>query len=158
MTQIVALGGNSVKEIYSFDEIKHKLDDAAKELKAEKFDCVFALARGGLVPGAIMGYQLDVPVLTATFSSEKGIGLGSRNDWFKSPFNGMGLLNILLVDDICDTGYTIKEITEQLKRAGHKVKSLTICAREFPSSGAIPDFFADMILDEVTWVAFPWED
>jgi hypoxanthine phosphoribosyltransferase len=55
--------------------------------------------------------------------------------------------SILLVDDICDSGVTMKDYADQFITA-------TLCMRYV--SETIPEFYGEKIEDD-RWLVFPWE-
>lgn len=66
------------------------------------------------------------------------------------------MANILIVDDISDTGETLTKAYSRLKaitRNEPKIFTCTICMRK--DTKLIPDICAYTIHDE--WVKFPWE-
>ncbi|MEM1959297.1 MAG: phosphoribosyltransferase family protein, partial [Candidatus Nitrosocaldus sp.] len=64
---------------------------------------------------------------------------------------------MLMVDDIADTGLTIKTINEILDGKG-KSKDLIIATLYMkPRSIFKPDYYADICNDD-EWIVFPWEE
>jgi hypoxanthine phosphoribosyltransferase len=48
---------------YSFDEISAISRSLASTAKKHNFTYVIGIARGGLIPAAIISYELDIPLL-----------------------------------------------------------------------------------------------
>ncbi len=100
---------------FSFDEVDMLARTISKRAKQHGgFTHVVGVARGGLVPATIISYELGLPLTTVHVSSyegteKKGI-MGNVNQLFDLPNNSQ----LLVVDDICDTGETINWIEKQL--------------------------------------------
>lgn len=91
-----------------WNEIGKATDHIANQVKEKlHVDYVVGIALGGLVPAVILSHKLDVPLLQY-FETMKG--------------------NILLVDDISDTGFTLKKHCSYLKSLDnvHSVITATI--------------------------------
>lgn len=107
-----------------FDEI---LKRAVKIEFHEEFDLVVAVARGGVIPGAIMQLRLDLPleIIYLRFRDD------SQNPLYDVPrlerplsFNPLGK-KILLVDDRSRTGATLDRAKALLSTAEY-VKTLAV--------------------------------
>src|SRR3989344_414709 len=84
------------KEYYSWSKYDKDIKDLAKQIKAQKldFDTIYGLPRGGLVVAVSLSHALDKPLV---FEIEK---ITNRT---------------LLVDDIIETGGTLKRLVEKMK-------------------------------------------
>jgi hypoxanthine phosphoribosyltransferase len=62
---------------------------------------------------------------------------------------------ILVIDDICDSGHTLLDITRFYEGMQHEV----MVAALYYKTGAVirPDFFWQRIPEDGGWVTFPWE-
>jgi len=121
-----------------------------------KPDIIVAIARGGLVLGVRLSHILKIPMrsIHMVFYDEKDnrlekpillIPLQSEKD--------VKAKKVLLVDDIADTGLTLKNAIEYLKSLGaQEIKIATIAYK--PSSIVVPDFY---LFVTSKWVVFPWE-
>lgn len=74
-----------------------------------KIDKILTISKGGFVPAAILGNKLSLPVYTIGIKSydgteQKGIEL------YQSLPENFDIHNTLIIDDIVDTGATIKYI------------------------------------------------
>lgn len=88
---------------------------------------VYGVPRGGLPLAVAVSHHLKIPILE------------------KLPYH-VPFKKIMLLDDICDTGETIKEY--------HKYLTVTLFLRKDKSQKAIPDLSLRKI-DK--WVVFPYE-
>lgn len=127
----------------------------------EKFDMVIGVVRGGLIPAIKLSYGLgDIPMAAMAAQSynrrqrQKSITF-SRHLTMVSKEIGK---RCLLVDDLVDTGRTLKESIRFLKRKyGPKIKKIKT-AVIFVKSGSTfqPDFYVKKTGEE--WVKFWYEN
>jgi hypoxanthine phosphoribosyltransferase len=112
---------------------------------------IIGLARGGLVPAVIMSHLLDVKMFPVSYSSKKGEYKGHENILPEFPITW----DILIVDDICDTGYTMKEVDKFYCLNGNVVRTAALYHKE----GAVitPDYIWQSIPKDANWIEFPWE-
>jgi hypoxanthine phosphoribosyltransferase len=100
-----------------------------KEPMDRDYTGVYGIPRGGLIPAVIISNLLNIPLLA-------------------SPRDGC-----IVVDDIVDTGSTIKPYT--FSHHDRKVTTVTIAQK------TTAEFRADLAFTEITpddgWVKFPWE-
>ena len=117
---------------------------------------VVGLARGGLIPATIISYTLDTPLLSYGISSYKG-SKKTDNFHINQALNLIDLprnAHLLVVDDICDTGDTIKHITQKLALANIKYTTACICTKEKHKKWL--DYYGLVVTDN-KWIVFPWE-
>ncbi len=98
--------------------LKHKVLDKLPEI-----DSVTGIARGGLIPAVMLSHKLGVPYTQAV-----------------GP-------NTLVVDDICDSGVTLKDAPGVYTATLH-YKSSAISK---------PNVYASLLLNESQWISYPWE-
>lgn len=133
------------------DEITKKIQDSNY-----KPDIIISLGRGGMIPTRLLSDSLSVKEI-AFLPASMYIGVKTRNIKPK-----MGTLtasvfrkNILLVDDILDTGITIDAAIEILKRSGASdIKTATLLCKK--NANRKPTYFY-MNCTENDWIIFPWE-
>ena len=107
--------------------LEHKI-----RLSKVKYRTIAGIARGGLIPAVILSHRLDIPMISITPRS-----LITDHD------------RCLLVDEIYDSGTTIK----QLKEINPGVHAAVLFHNiELPE---IEYFATKDSLDE--WIIFPWE-
>jgi hypoxanthine phosphoribosyltransferase len=98
--------------------LKHKVLDKLPEI-----DSVTGIARGGLIPAVMLSHKLGVPYTQSV-----------------GP-------NTLVVDDICDSGVTLKDAPGVYTATLH-YKSSAISK---------PNVYASLLLNESQWISYPWE-
>lgn len=118
-----------------------------------QFDKIVAISRGGLTLGHLLTDFLRIPISTLAIQSYNDIqkqGVVKIIDTFKASIKGQ---NIILVDDISESGKTFKRAVLYLAKL--QPKSITTVAMFYkPWSGFRPDYFAKQVKK---WVIFPYE-
>lgn len=104
------------------------INDSVTDLKY-----VTGIPRGGLIPGAYLSHALDLKYIQ--YEEAKNLPANLR-------------AQVLVVDDICDSGYTLLDTME----FGFKTATLSLRY----SSPFMPDFYGEKIMDD-RWLVFPWE-
>jgi xanthine phosphoribosyltransferase len=147
------MGWHSNREFFvSWEELHRATRELARrQLPAEQYKGIIAVSRGGLVPAAIVSRELNLRVVDCVAVSsydhtEQRDDLQVMKD-VTATEDGEGFL---VVDDLVDTGNTLKFLRERLPKA----KLVTVYAK--PSGmEMVDDFVADLAQD--TWIHFPWD-
>ena len=124
------------KVFMSWKWVDDQIDELAKRLKDKKLRYISGIPRGGLIPAIMLSHKLGVTYIP--FDEAKKYG--RHNLSFKNE-------EILLVDDICDSGVTMKDYAPRFITA-------TLCMRYI--SETIPEYYGEKIEDD-RWLVFPWE-
>ena len=141
----------------SWDQIYDLLMELAKRVKDSGFkpDLIVGVSRGGWAPARVMSDLLE-NANTASIRIEFYLapGVTARKPVISQtimvPVKGV---NVLVVDDVADTGESLKVAVEHLDACGAKaIKTATLYYK--PQSILKPDFF---ILQTEQWIIFPWE-
>lgn len=123
-----------------------------------EIDLVIGIARGGLEPAKLIALDLNRPLLVVraksnvsdeVMSETRREILVQEEDLLQIPQDK----RILLVDDICGSGMTLRELLRRLCGVTAKVHCVTLCCNE--GSALKPDAWIWTVRD---WVIFPWED
>jgi len=119
----------------------------------ENFDAILGISRGGLVPAMLLSDSLDQhnisTVRMVLYKNGKKLEKLEILDW---PSKSMEGKNVLIVDDISDTGETLSQLKEWL--ASQKVAGFKIaCLHAKAKTDVKPDFYSRE-LDG--WVCSPW--
>lgn len=122
----------------------------------EDIDLIIGISRGGLLPATILSYNLKAKLLVFGIKSYNNTVHGTSNITQQIDFSSVNKNSkILVVDDICDTGETFKEFNGILNANGFKsIKFASMFVRQ--STSHLVDYYG-MIIDNITWVKFPWE-
>lgn len=118
---------------------------------------VIGIADGGRTPATVIAADLDVPIrivqarhnpTDAPYTQATGEVTCDTASVPVSSLHG----HVLLVDDICGTGATLRAVTSALATPGLRLISCVLCL----NAGArmTPDLWVWEVRD---WVAFPWE-
>lgn len=143
---------------YDFKDFNAGVSSIVNNIEATgaKYSRIVGLTRGGLVLAARLAYILDLPITTITWST-RDTGEKEWNETIPEDMNAGQ--SILLVDDIIDSGETIKQLTESW---GHyPTDNLSIaCLYLNTAQDIMPDYFHKTIDREKdkTWIEFWWED
>ncbi len=121
-----------------------------------KWKAVIAITRGGLVPAAIVARELDVrnieTICIVSYLGYKEQGdlevLKSISDKLIEATNGGE--QVLVIDDLTDTGATAKKVREVLPNAHFA----TVYAK--PSGKPTIDSYVTEVSQD-TWIYFPWD-
>ena len=117
---------------------------------------IVCVTRGGLVPAAIVARELDIRVIETVcvasyehrsqgqLSVLKGIAEQLKN------LGGEGGKQVLIIDDLVDTGTTAKVVRELLPAAHFA----TVYAK--PQGRPLVDTFITEVSQD-TWIYFPWD-
>jgi len=141
----------------SWDQIYDMLIELAKRVKDSGFkpDLIVGVCRGGWAPARVMSDLLE-NANTASIRIEFYLapGITARKPVISQaimvPVKGV---NVLVVDDVADTGESLKVAVEHLDVCGAKaIRTATLYYK--PQSILKPDFF---IIQTEQWIIFPWE-
>ncbi len=144
-------------EVPTWDQIYGSLLNLAEAVKKSRFepDLIVGVSRGGWIPARIMSDLLENPNL-ATLTAEFYVGIAetrkepSITQPISVPVEGK---KVLVVDDLADTGKSLKPVTSHLKNQGaSEVRTATIYYK--PWSTTVPDYYEK---ESRFWIVFPWE-
>ncbi len=120
---------------------------AEKNDGAEHYKHIVGVSRGGLIPGVMLSHMLG-----ATF---KPLVWQTRDGKFKDTLTAIELQHskeldrTLFVDDICDSGLTIKQIREWIPESQwavlHQKAEIDL------------DFVGKRLYNNTQWIVYPWE-
>lgn len=132
----------------SWDELHRDTRALARQLTHVRWKGIISIARGGLVPGAILARELNLRVVdTLCIASYDHDRQGEVNVLKSVPGDGDGYL---LVDDLVDTGKTAEIALQLLPKATF----VTIYAK--PQAEALAQHFVRAFSQD-TWIHFPWD-
>jgi len=124
------------------------------------FDQILCLARGGLRPGDVLSRVFDKPLAIMSISSYRDDGgtLQGRLDMARFITLPRGDLagRVLLVDDLSDSGVTLKAVVERLRSMPSiaELRSAVLWVKAV--SSYTPDYFVEM-LPTSPWIHQPFE-
>ena len=123
-----------VKKVYvSWEEVSEMVQILGDKINDSglQIDYVSGIPRGGFIPAVLFSHKFDKP--------------------FRHHKQGLYTDNIIIIDDIADSGVTIQEWREEFDQA----KFATLHYKE----GSIeePDFYAIKVPSDYPWIVYPWE-
>jgi hypoxanthine phosphoribosyltransferase len=116
------------KVYLTWDDISNAVNQLALNIKSSNIEisAIKGLQRGGLIPAVMLSHLLDIPM--------------TNNEVVSS--------DVLIVDDICDTGNTLKEY----RQLNHPIATI----HYKPSALVEPNFWC-ILANEGEWIVYPWE-
>jgi hypoxanthine phosphoribosyltransferase len=144
-------------EAPTWDELYKMTLELADKLKEDGFkpDIIVGVSRGGWPPARIMSDLLDNPNLAnVKVEFYKDIYQTAEEPRITQPVSvPVKGKDILIVDDIADTGKSLKLVREKLlEEEAAEVRIATLYLK--PWSITIPDFY---VKTTSAWVCFSWE-
>ncbi len=129
-----------------------------KIIKDYRPDLIIGLSRGGLVPARILSDSLWIKDLLSVKTEHWGI-TATRNGQaiLRDPGSlNIGGRNVLIVDDITDTGQSMKLAYEFVKKQDPaNIRTATML--HITRSEFIPDYYGEEITEKNwAWFIFPW--
>jgi len=154
----------SVKHLHVDWEQYHRLiEQLALQVhdSGYRFDSLLCLARGGLRVGDVISRVFEVPLAilaTSSYRAAGGTEQGSLDiaEYISStggPLHG----NLLLVDDLVDSGATLATVVEHLRRRYPALRELRTAVLWYKAiSAARPDYYVQYLADS-PWIHQPFE-
>jgi xanthine phosphoribosyltransferase len=163
------------KIYYTWRDVEHHTQEILRQIHADAWqpDYVVGLTRGGLVPANLISQYLGCRMETLKVSLRDDTECES-NLWMAEDAFGHEMVqpkNILIVDDINDTGATLNYIREDWPSGcfpdnarwtevwGSNVRVAVLVDNE-SSKSEIPVSYSAVDInkaDDDVWVVFPWE-
>jgi len=139
-----SLSKSNIKFELSWEDYLCLIDQLVNKIKLSKikFDYCHGIDRGGLIPSVIISHDLKI-IYVDRFD------LLSIDMQLKSKYHK----NVLLIDDILDTGETIMKFKNKMfTHPNIKVYVATIF--KHTDSPITSDFY---VQENITWIRFPYE-
>jgi len=157
------------KEFYNWADLEGFCLELARQVNADGFkpDYIVGITRGGLVPALLLSQYLSVPMETLKVSLRDGNECESNCWMSEDAFNGK---NILIVDDINDSGATLAWIKNDWIMSclpkdekwstiwGNNVK-VAVVTNNIASAETV-DYSVREVnkAENDVWLVYPWED
>ena len=164
------------KQLVTWTDVEHQVQEILRHMQKDSWlpAYVVGLTRGGLVPANMISQYLNVPMETLKVSLRDGTSGPESNAWMAEDAFGHEMdepKNILIVDDINDTGATLNWIQEDWPSGcfpdhpswrtvwGNNVRVAVLVDNE-SSKCQIPVTYSAVNINKAAedcWIVFPWE-
>lgn len=161
--------------ILSWQDVEQQVQDLCQQLHKDQWhpDYIIGLTRGGLIPATMISHYTGVPMNTLSVSLRDG-GEAESNLWMAEDAFGYDKLpmNILIVDDINDTGDTLNWIRNDWQSGcmpkdvrwntgiwGHNVR-IAVLYDNLASNSVTSVTYSSVEINKrerPEWIVFPWE-
>ena len=151
------MAGTIEYEVPTWNQIYEMLFCQAQKILSQNYqhDIVVAVTRGGLIPARILADLLEtLEFATIQIEFYVDINQTKAKPTLKHPImTNVEDKKVLLVDDIADSGQSLKLAKRHLQQQGaNEVKTATLYQK--PQSITTPDFYEKQTTN---WVVFPWD-
>jgi len=131
-------------------KLAHKIQDSGFNP-----DIVICIARGGYIPARLICDYLNIYNLTSIRIKHYTGSTKSETARLLEPLSiDIKGMNVLLIDDIDDTGDTLKLAQDYLKGLNPQEIKVAVLHHKIIST-LTPDFFAQKII-RWRWITYPW--
>ncbi len=132
----------------SWDQLHRDYKALAWRLLSRKWTKIIGIARGGLIPAAIIARELNIRLVDTVCISSYTIRTQGETSILKE-IQGDGE-NCLIIDDLVDTGKTAQIVRKMLPKAYFA----TVYAK--PEGSLYVDTYITQVSQD-TWILFPWD-
>ena len=147
------------KHYYSWTDTENMCTNIVKQMYADNWrpDYIVGLTRGGNIPATIISNMLDIrcEAMKVSFRNDDRV---DTNFWLSRHATDS---NILIVDDINDTGATFKWIWDdwKLQEREHNVRFAVLTENSASDFGNVNYYVHEVNkLEEDVWLVYPWEN
>lgn len=152
----VVHGGSLEARILSWDDITSAVSKVTESIRGSnyKVDVIIGILRGGIIPAMLIADMLDVEdVGVVDIKYYLAPGVRRERPYLKQPLTlPVRNLNVLVVDDVSDTGLTLQLALDLVRHySPREVRTATLYIK--PWTRLIPDYYAELT-DK--WLVFPW--
>jgi len=153
--EIKFLKTDNKKAFYSWDHFHQLVSEIKKKVEVTP-NIIVSIGKGGSIPGVILAEMFECNNLNLGLKSYKGQNRGDIHEYQGIKcFEGLKDANILIVDDIADSGETLQYAWRKFTGNGcERVQTASVFYK--PCSKFKPDYYAEEV-NETTWIVQPWE-
>ena len=147
------------KFYYSWNNFDNDIESLVSSICRTQWipDYIVGVKRGGLVPAIKLSHYFKKPMIMMSCqlrdSTDSEVRLYEVEEIEKDK-------NILIVDDMCDSGVTLSQIILKFYTNGFIIDNIKTCALFYNTEQRfIVDYFQRTLnrTEDDTWIVFPWE-
>lgn len=137
----------------SWEDFHSNTAKLAAQLKESdtQWDGIVAVTRGGLIPAAILAHEMDIKLIDTVCVASYDDDTKSQGELNVLKSINQSGKNLIVVDDLVDTGKTHQTLEKMLPEATMAV----IYAK--PMGKPRVDYSVEDV-DQDCWIVFPWEE
>ena len=132
---------NKEKEYLSWQQIEELIKETVKKLVSQNYKHIFGITIGGIIPAILIARELDIKDITFIPAGE-GLQVSLGGYWS----------DVLIVDDIYDTGKTYEIVNSAYRDIGVVFDYACLLTRYETDK-----VFYGSVLNHDKWIVFPWE-
>ena len=139
----------------SWSEYGNLAEALAEKVRSsgKSFDLVVGIARGGMPVSMVVADHLGVKIDFINVKSYSGIAERTSPRILSTLTEDIRGKNILLVDDLVDSGVTVETLSQYLQMQGPRTLETAVLFKK-PWSRVEPDYYLEVV-DK--WIVFPFE-
>ncbi|MFB6470819.1 MAG: phosphoribosyltransferase [Vulcanisaeta sp. AZ3] len=144
---------------YGWEDIERGTLKLVQDILRDHYqpDIIIGISKGGVIIASLISDMLSVPVDLMRIA-HWGFGRANNDATIRyRPVINVDGLNVLLVDDVADTGITLKIAKDELIRLGARNVKTAVLDYKALSSKFAPNYYVYMW---TTWayIIYPWEN
>lgn len=167
-----------MKKVYvSWQDVQRQVQEIVRQMHLDGWmpEYIVGITRGGLTPANLLSQYLDVPMQTLHVRLRDGNDIECESNlWMSEEAFGYECdrKNILIVDDINDSGATLNWIQQDWQKTclpndprwadvwGNNVRIATLYDNESSNAELSVNYTAETInkYNDPQWIVFPWEE
>ena len=140
---------------YNCEALQKDIDILVQKIGNKKFDAIIAIARGGMIPAQLLAYKLAIRdvqlVRIESYDNERQ----RESVSVKALLELKRKSDILIVDDIIDSGKSMAALLEYLQKEHAQCNFFTASLYYKKSALVQPDFTCK---EATQWIDFFWEE
>ncbi|MFH2105488.1 MAG: phosphoribosyltransferase family protein [Parcubacteria group bacterium] len=130
------------RKCISYADFGRLMDQLVERLKQEKFTHIYGPARGAWpIATHLSNYFVETKLIEQLDKSAVASG-------------EVKATKILVVDDVCDSGETLKNVSNKMQKLGYNF--LTAVLHTKPRRSIDPDIYLEEVSNDI-WLNYPWE-
>lgn len=141
-----------MKKYYTYEHMTNLVLSIRDQANKDNFkpNYILGLSRGGLVPAVELSHLYNVPLKVLDVTTREVFEI--PNDF--SVLDTLTGNNVLIVDDVCDSGLTLEMVKENLPA---NVNAKFACCFNKVNENDFPLDYSGEDMEDNPWIVFPWE-